>query len=306
MKERTFALALTFLCVTPVGAEIVFQDDFESGDFKKTNSAGFSWSSPNRTSIVRDDQYVVNGSSPKSGLIAGRQWEGTDGKHAMRFRYVAGQAMSEQRYKLGGAYKDLWVSYDLRVPINFRHGSGNSNNKMAAFWMDGYEVSGNAKGATAVWQIRNNGNGGSNSVIYHLESDTTGRSWSDRHSGEKQSKPFISYPGDQGRWMTVVYHLKAASSSSSKDGSLEMWRKWEDQGNFTKIHEMTNLNIPAPSSGPNGWSAGYIQGWANSAYSSNTEWLVDQFTVSTTSLLGSGSNSTPKEASPPKAPIVGR
>ncbi len=289
MARYTTLFTTTFLSVLSSLAfsSVIFEDSFESGDLLTTNSDGFKWLAVNRTSIVRDDQYVVwNGDAIMTGPISGREWEGATGSHSMRFRYPGGTSMAEQRYELGGAYKDVWISFKLKVPINFKHMTGNSNNKLAAFWMDNYEVTNNAAGPTTVWQIRENGSGGSNTVVYYLESDTTGREWSDRHSGEQQSTPFISYPADQGRWMTIAFHLVAATDENSNDGYVQMWRKWESESSFTKLHDMQNLNNPAPNSGPNGWSKGYLMGWANAPYQYSTEFLIDDFVVSTTSLVG--------------------
>ena len=48
---------------------------------------------------------------------------------------------------------------------------------------------------------------------------------------------------------------------------------------------LVGRNFAAPSDGPDGWSAGYVLGWSNSGYAEETEFLVDEFPVSTESLL---------------------
>jgi hypothetical protein len=262
-------------------AQAAFKDDFESADLSHSEN-GFRWLGPNRTSIVRDDQRVVwaAGSTRNEGPYSGKQWEngpGKAGRHALRFDYPAGASMAEQRFVLGAPARDLWVRYWLRVPINFKHGTGNTNNKLFAIWMDEYEYEGN--GPTVVWQFRNDGGGGSNTVVYAIRSEP----WtltSNRHTGEKQSQQFIRYPIDQGRWMELVFHVQAASRTDKPDGVIEMWRRWEGEQTFTLMHEITDAVIQPPQGGPSGWRAGYIMGWANATYEADTEFLVDNFEVS--------------------------
>lgn len=96
--------------------------------------------------------------------------------------------------------------------------------------------------------------------------------------------------------MQLVIHVRSATTrvtpineSSypylSSDGRIELWRRWEDEDSFTQIHEVTDANIAPPPGGPNGWAAGYLLGWANAAYEEHTEWLIDEVTISTESLL---------------------
>ncbi len=294
-EKCTYRSALMSICIvilsmamyTTNSAEI-FSDSFESADFSSTNIEGFKWSFPNRTSIVKQDPevgavVVNNGKAIYNIIGSARDWTAKSGIHSMRFHYPAGESMSEQRFNLVTPHRDLWFRYWLRVPVNFRHGTGNNNNKLFAIYMDSYEFKG--LGPTVVWQYRNNGSNGSNTVVYHLNNTgTMNDSNGQRHSGELQSTPFITYPDDQGRWMQLVFHVKAASNSSLHDGVIQMWRRWQNESSFTKLHEITNAQIHSPVS-TNGWRAGYIMGWANAAYSVDTEWLLDDFIVSDTSLV---------------------
>ena len=114
--------------------------------------------------------------------------------------------------------------------------------------------------------------------------------------GQVQSTHFITYPSDQGRWMHLVFHLTAATNDISNDGVLEMWRRWENEADYSLFHQITDANIPVPTAGPHGWANGYLMGWTNAKYVEDTEWLLDNFTVSTSSLL---TNSVP-----PSAPVL--
>jgi len=187
--------------------------------------------------------------------------------------------MSEQRFDLGAPHRDIWFRYWLRVPVNYDHvGANPTNRKFFALWMDGYSAGGD--GPTVAWEFWDNGSNNGSNLAFHF-----GEGGYTVMGGHKQHTPFISYPADRGRWMQIVLHIKAATNSTSNDGVIQMWRRWENEGSFTKFHDIASANIAAPSGGPNGWKAGYIMGWANAAYSQNTEWLMDDFTISDTPLI---------------------
>ncbi|HEB87062.1 MAG TPA: hypothetical protein ENI68_08630 [Gammaproteobacteria bacterium] len=109
-----------------------------------------------------------------------------------------------------------------------------------------------------------------------------------KYKNSKVYKNFIT-PADAGKWMQVVYHLKASATTSSNDGVIRMYRRWDGEFKFTLINDLSNLNVGigagSVSSGRLGWAAGYIMGYANTSYATDTEWLLDSFTVSDTSLL---------------------
>ena len=92
-------------------------------------------------------------------------------------------------------------------------------------------------------------------------------------------KDFVT-PADAGRWMHCVYQL----TSDENNGVIRFWRKWENEG-YTLINELVNANTRITGKGYQGWGGGYLMGWANATYTANTEWLLDDFTISTTSLL---------------------
>jgi hypothetical protein len=263
----------------PTGDLIV--DGFESADMS-TATNGFSWARNNRTSVVRDDGCAVWNNGAIENCGQSDDWEsrpGSGGSHALRFRYAAGEPMTEQRYSIGAAHRELWASWWLRVPVNFEHldGPSSDNNKLFMFWMDDYSTRGD--GSTVGMETRPDGSGGARWYV----KVSPGRG--SVLGGDQGSTPFISYPSDQGRWMKIVVRLRAETSAGAGDGLMQVWRRWEDEGSFTQTHNRTSQPIRVPSGGPNGFSAGYLMGYANSAYGQDTEFLIDDFTLSTTSLL---------------------
>lgn len=280
---KTGALVV-LMCSSAIAAPF-FQDSFESGDMSATHSSGFEWSGNNRTGIVTHEAEVYSNGKVFNPAPANTDWTAKDGDHSLRFYYYGGNSWAEQRFSLGGSYTDLWFSFWLRVPQNFYHPVTNpANNKLFAIWMDAYESKGD--GPTAFWNILSDQAGGS-VVAYSYSRGSF------RGAGQQlQPKQFIRIPEDRGRWMKVVIHVKASSTPNQSDGVIELWRKWSNETEFTKYHEDKNAELPIPNAGPNGWSFGYLMGWANAVYESDTDWLLDEFIVSENSLIN-GVNSAP-------------
>lgn len=289
------ATLLSAACATYAAPTLV--DGFESanlsaptGPSPAVNTNGFRWLQLNYTTVVG----TVNGQMTKVWGTSGSMNEplpGTaackNGSYCLRFNYLAGNYMSEQRFVLGKYYKDLWIRYWIRVPTNFTQGS--MNNKFLSLWVNTYDTSG-----TVTWQTRPSSGGSANLVVQ--DGGVTGP--------ETQATPFISVPSDRGRWMQVVMHVKSATASGANNGVIQFYRRWENETSFKKLHEKLNANTWQSGSSSQGIAYGYVMGWANDAYDVNTEWLVDDFTVSEESLLEGGSTTPTTTSSPPSAPVL--
>lgn len=284
-KNKIFFVWILFwvFLINTAHAGIILEDGFESRDMSTTNSDGFSWSANNRTSIVtmdpEDGSVAVYNNGPVYTIaIPTKDWYAKTGDYSLRFRYPAGEAWAEQRFTIGRNYQEIWFSYWIRVPLNFSYPGSGLNNKWFAVWTgsDGYDKHGDV-----TWQLRGNGSGAN--IVYQDGGVL---------SGETGSTPFIS-TDDQGRWMNVVYQIVSASSLSAEDGIIRFYRKWLGDSNYLLIHEKLNANTYNPEEIIQGISHGYIMGWANAAYAEETEWLIDDFIVSTTSLLEPSSPSSP-------------
>lgn len=290
MKYWTIGIVIIFALAGSAKAETLFEDGFETGDLSLRGQSGFSWSGTNRTNVV--SQSVRDDGTPKP---AGSDWTAKEGNHSLLFRYPAGEPMSEQRFAIGGAHDEIWISFWTRVPINYTHNQDSpSNNKFLAVWMDDYSYQGD--GSTVFWGTWSNGRGGSDIAIAYSEGGN------EVAGAYDQSVPFISVPQDRGRWMRVVFRMKSESTRGARDGIIEMWRKWEGQSGFTKIHEELSAGISKPASGPQGFSRGYLMGWSNPTYVEDTEWLLDSFRIATEN-FADGPAAGPISA-PPVAPVA--
>lgn len=273
-------LTAFFISPTKIEASQIFFDGFESRDMSATNSYGFSWAANNRTSIVTMDPEdgsvaVYNNGAVYTIATPTKDWYAKNGDYSLRFRYPAGEAWAEQRFGLGIAYPELWINYWLKVPNNFNHTAGTgSNNKFFAIWSDAYS---GPTGVNVVWETRPI-NEGSSQIYFKYNKPNEGV------GGDNQYTPFISVPADRGRWMQVLLHIKLASAVDANDGIIETLRRWDGDSEYTQLHYADNINI-YPASGPHGFISGYILGWANGAYAEETEWLMDDFTLSVTNPL---------------------
>jgi len=268
---------------------ILFYDGFESENLSSTNEDGFSWGNSNRVSLVRggpgenEVTYRSSGSTEDIIVHDDRNWTAKNGDISMRFRYPSGNEMAEQRFKLGKHYKDIWFSYWIRVPTNFEQGS--RNNKFLSLWIgaDGYDDYG-----TVTWQTRPDTEG---AKIFYQDGGV--------NRGEIGGTHFIRTPDDGGRWMKVAVYVKSASGPEAEDGIIQFYRKWYNESDWTVIHNDTSADTWNENQEIQGISHGYLMGWANDPYDEQTEWLVDDFTVSNTSLLDMNSSQTlPQEYHP--------
>jgi hypothetical protein len=274
-------------------ADIRFFDDFESARMNSTtilalpsNLDGFTWNDNNKTRVVKDEWDLDPSGGREvwhNGVIdifsAGADWRTKSGLNSLLFRYLPNEYMTEQRFSFNTAYREVWVRYWIRIPNNFNLSPTGSNNKWFIVWAGPYS---GGDGASCLWEIRPETSGGQTIGAYiytHVNQPGIGFS-----SALEQVNGFIRIPEDRGRWMQVVYQVKYSSTNDTYDGLFRMWRRWDGDPSLTLIHEKTNL-MYRPAEGAPGLEAGYIMGWANNPYAETTEFLVDDFTVSTTSLL---------------------
>lgn len=295
MSPFAFVVGAVFLSASIANSAPTLFDSFESanlsapdGPSPALNTSGFYWGQTNYTSIVG----MVNGQPTRvwTGTATNDIWAGHDfncfeGTYCLRFRYIAGNNMAEQRFFLGRHYPELWVRYWIRVPTNYYQGG--LNNKFAAFWTNVYDDLGDV-----TWQTRPTSGGSAKLVV---SDGGTSQPETDAYNG------FISVPADRGRWMQVVYRMIPASSSTARDGILQFYRRWSNEENFTLLYNKTNARFHM---GGQGIHQGYLMGWANDPYKEETEWLLDGFTVSATSLLNDKTTGGTTVTSPPSAPAL--
>jgi hypothetical protein len=278
-----------------VGTAIVgniFSDGLENIDMDATVTAqGAGWDRIGSTtiSIVRDDQFAVandSGLITPNGPVTGLEWESSPmapetGSHALRTRFAgtaAGQdAWSEMRFKLGTFEPpEVWLSFDVRIPINHFHRGVLDNNKLLRLFGSAY-----GSGGKCGMEFRptSDGSGGSNMYIM---ADSNGNAMS---APIADSVPFARVPEDRGRWQRLIFHAVSETSPGASDGIVELWRRWEDEATFTKMSENLSVALQRGDGTVAGFNKGYLMGYANSGYTDDTEFLLDNFNIGTESMI---------------------
>jgi hypothetical protein len=210
-----------------------------------------------------------------------RNWTAKDGDLSVKYTYPAGSSWVEQRFKLADpGMIGLWVAWDMRVPLNYFHnqnpsGGVGDNQKLLRLWTDKYSGSdGGSKVGLSFRRSKDNGEYRGSSYYFAkiFGPETNG--------GDKGNVRFITVPDDLGKWMRLVVKVKFQSAPGAGNGSLEVWRKWEDQAEFTKDFEYLNQPITTSNSKDiTGFAAGYLLGYANAPYTVDTDFLIDNFEI---------------------------
>jgi hypothetical protein len=294
-------------------ARLLFEDDFSSGDLSKRN-AHFRWGSGDLLFAGEGQDNIERVTGPN-----GR------GVHARRFRYGTWQ---EQRFNLTEhaderrtangrstvAHQEIWVSYWMRVPANYRHrnsgGKAGHNNKGWLYlWKDGYEQwhsswkddgtvtptslslhwwpTGNAPGRSQVRVVSTRYRSG-----WGTREGMTTCAPERRIGSSKGCLAFIA--SEQGKWVRYTFGMRAATSERAADGFVRVYANGE------LIMAMEGL--PGGGTGrQNGFDRGYIMGYHNSGYAEATTFYVTDFKIGTTAasvgLAKSG-------GSRPQAPVL--
>ncbi|WP_148862577.1 hypothetical protein [Marinobacter fonticola] len=266
---------------TVASSESLVSDSFESGNMSTTSSVGFDWSNTTSTSVVTATTEVFKTSLLNEPAPLDSNWQAKTGNHSLNFRYNVGKSWVEQRFQIGEAHPEIWMSFWLRVPTNYSHptvAGASDNQKLFALWMDGYSTKG--EGSTVSMEFR--GSGGGSSYFYGKISPGGYKGT----GGDRGAAPFIEVPGDRGKWMHLVVHAVSETSAGAADGVMEVWRKWEGNAEYVKTHDLKNQPISLSSS-VKGFSRGYLMGWANAPYPVTTDFLLDDFELSTNPLFSS-------------------
>ena len=184
---------------------------------------------------------------------------------------------------LGTAQPELWVSYWIRVPVNYSRGSGPYNNKWLTIWM----------GDNTLYDDMY--------VSFIVARDTAGTPSTNAdmtlqyYDGLGAAHTVNVYPNflrteDAGRWMHNVYHFKASSGNGATDGEVAWYRKWKGDINYETVGLAQNIEMivsqKSLDAGFSGFYEGYLMGYASDPYANDTEWLLDNFELALTNIFG--------------------
>lgn len=238
----------------PLPAGVLFEDDFESGGYAPSQN-GVSWGSSNGS----------NG-----GVSLKVDETSASGRHSLLFRYGAspsgGDSFAEKRFRLPNI-REGWIEYMLWVPANYAHrvDGGPTNNKWFGLWRGAY----NALNMHRVQETRTSNSPGGIS---------SNRSWGPNNSHGVpvwSGKDLWIGPGapiKPGQWSRLGYYWRSSSGPGVADGVMQNWVNGQLE------IEAKGVVWPQDGSAPY-FDNGYILGWANSGYTEETRFYVDDFRV---------------------------
>lgn len=229
-----------------VHADVVFKDDFESGQ------ASSWWNGLTSVAVVPLPSGVGRTGS------------------AMQYTYLGNlddtkDAFAEARFDLKAEYKNLTIKFDLYIPKNYVHQKPSDridNNKFFRLWRVQYTV-GDHIGASMLSEPDGDSLLG---VDYKLD-PTWGIT-----TGINPTENFIS-AADRGSWMAVRIEVEAPKSST-EFGAIRIFKNGKI---FVETNKVTDVEP-----GEQGWRFGYLLGWANSGFKETTIIYLDNVEVSET------------------------
>jgi hypothetical protein len=299
--------------VPAFGSDLLFSDDFGSGDLS-THNDHFRWGS---------------GSMPSEGSGSGRIFDvvGPQGVpvKALRFRYTgfndggSGDAAkwAEQRFSLTRsitdqrtsndssdvAHPEVWISFWMHVPGNYFHmmrdgrPSGDNQKGWLYLWKDGYERW-NSKWEdeevtpTAInvswWPLSDESgtlNYGMSRVSITATSERNGWGHNSTPSFLRQNeavvgredRPYSFLRNEFGTWVHYTYGVRVASTPGvSGDGFFRMYKN----GELAVAWE--GLNNGSPDRERNGFDRGYLMGYHNTGYDETTDYFITDFKIGLT------------------------
>lgn len=87
--------------------------------------------------------------------------------------------------------------------------------------------------------------------------------------------------------MHICIQIILCNVHTDANGQVRSWRKWDGATEWELMHEKLDSKADQPDAitGIDGIRRGYLMGWANTGMDVSQEWLIDDFKLSTASLL---------------------
>jgi len=321
-----FAVVLclaTFSAPSVSYGELLFEDDFSTGDFSKHNDH-FRWGRSGAIPAPGDGATVI---------VDGMDRNGQPSK-MMRFQYGTWQevrfhlteSLNEVRTETGRsnvAHREIWIRYSMRVPDNYFHrqlyrADGSeipSNNKGFLYlWNGNYEKNptgpddGMSIGfSVGWWPASDPSEYGPNSYqtyVWNKGEPTLTSYWHRSQptfiaqSMRSQSMEYQSFgitKADRGRWVDYAFGVRTSDPNAS-NGFFEMYK------DGVKVIAYDDIDNFSTLPGRNGYDRGYLLGYHNSSYSETTTFYIAKFRIGTSA--ESVGIKSQQSSTRPQAPIL--
>lgn len=233
-----------------------FTDDFESGDFSRTQTSDDSVARWVATNVA-----VVN----TGGYLSDHAAEFTFGPDA-----AGTYSQAQLNFDFGKAVSEVWVKARLFIPENYYHRTKTtSNNKLFQLNFDGQPY----QALTIETLTRGDGTSDLKRFMSASEDPSDGSTnWT---SSDKTTEKFIgpdsTYFMQIGKWNELLIHFRSSTDGTAKDGIAELY------ANGKLVHALAweYWNI-AHAGQING---GYFLGTANSGFTDETKFLLDDVEI---------------------------
>jgi hypothetical protein len=320
----SLSVLIALLASSPVSvsAELLFQDDFASGDLSKHNQF-FRWGS-------------ASVPSPGTGAARIERVRGPNGTDvsALRFRYrgtveegATGDAAhwSEQRFHLtqstwesrsangpsSVAHQEVWVRYAMLLPPNYQHVypqvAGSNQKGWLTLWKDAYSESWPPKQLAmfGFWRLTD-----ADQMPFGREWPSTLSATHVRDGGTREHNRFLPtsvmdtryrlastnvaafLPGEYGTWVDFAFGFRAADPGRN-NGFIRLYR------NGIRLFAWENLENSNSDSSLNGVDRGYLMGYHNASYERTTVFYLTDFRIAT-SAAGVGLYQVAAKPNPPE------
>ncbi len=266
--QSFIASFVLFVCCSVSYAQVMFTDDFETGNLSKTQN-GFTWNPTTNPAIV-DFQ----------------------GSKVARFKFNAtgpgGDAWSEMRFALGNYYRDVWLQYDLFVPTGYKQRSPGGDKSFVHLWTDDYSAVNGIGAGFSSWSE-------SSLNLDRVLSFNQYMPQNGHIYDELRGRPKSIDDTMIGNWTTITINIRAGTGAS--DGVARIWKNGVLAYDFSAANHPSWYNMSKflyQAGKNNRFNNGYIFGWSNSGYDTLTYLYIDNFKFSTTPLIN---------LDPPSAPV---
>ena len=199
------------------------------------------------------------------------------GTHSLKFAFVGHPTdddRAEQRFSIGSNVTQLWVDFQLYVPSNYVHRDGPSsdNNKFFRLWGDDYNAA-NKVGCSTY--LESSESRIYYEYVYYTYTNQVGRGPGGVPGARSDPVDFATgdYVSMVGTWTRIRLHFKMPTAAQT-DGEFRMWYGNTLVETFTSIPGKYDSAIPY-------WNTGYFLGAANSGFTDNTDFFIDDVVLHT-------------------------
>jgi hypothetical protein len=245
------------------GAQVLFSDDFESGDFTKVQN-GTRWSSTPWVDVTTSIGHAQS-------------------RHSARLRQGESTNWGEMRFEPLPNVPEVFIEFLLYQPSGtespfvgpkVRATRDGYNDKFFRLWGGADATQSPISYGASTWGINGVGNLGTEfrrndgTKMWGMGEGGTG------FDGASNRFPLIGASAYLGKWTRIRIHAKVASAANN-DGIIKIWL------DDSQVYNRTNLPSYSITGVSNFFSGGYLLGWSNTGFQAGQYMYIDDVVVST-------------------------